>query len=60
MGYGMGAKTCSTQIQASDIFSLSGDMFEPTIKYNQLLDKYEEVNNKVELSFPVKCEFSNM
>ena len=54
MGYGIGAKTWSSQLAASDIFALSGNMFDPTIEYNQLLEKYEDIGSKVTLSFPYK------
>jgi hypothetical protein len=53
MGYGFGAKTCPSQALASDIFSLSGNMFDPTIPYNHLIECYEETKGKVEMAFPV-------
>ena len=38
MGYGIGAKTCPKQIRASDIFALNGNIFDPTISYNKILE----------------------
>lgn len=54
MGFGFGGKTCPTQTKASDIFALSGNMFDPTISHNQILECYNTVNNMVELFLPVK------
>ncbi|CAI2359408.1 unnamed protein product [Moneuplotes crassus] len=54
LGFGFGAKTCSGQVRASDIFSLSGNMFDPTIDYNKVLKCFKEVESQVEKSFPVK------
>lgn len=54
MGFGFGGKTCPKQVHASDIFSLSGNMFDPTITYSQLLEKYKEVTKDIELFIPVK------
>lgn len=53
MGFGMGGKTCPKQVHASDIFSLSGNMFDPTISYNKVLEFYEDLTEKVELSLPI-------
>ena len=54
MGYGFGGKTCPEQVQASNLFSMSGNMFDLTISYNKVLEKYTELTEKVKLAYPVK------
>jgi len=56
MGYGMGGKTFPKQIRASDVFSLSGDMFDPTISYSSLIEKYIEITKSIDLSLPAKMK----
>jgi hypothetical protein len=54
LGFGMGGKTLPKQQNASDIFSLSGDIFNPIVKKDQLVEKYSEVFEKIKVSLPIK------
>lgn len=54
LGFGFGAKTWSKQVRASDIFSLSRNLFDPTIKYNKIMKWFKDTESWVEKSFPVK------
>ncbi|CAI2387430.1 unnamed protein product [Moneuplotes crassus] len=53
LGYGMGGKTVPKQQNASDLFALSGDMFDPIVERDQLVEKYSEVFSKIQLSLPI-------
>lgn len=53
MGYGMGGKTLPKQQNASDIFALSGNMFNPIVDKDEVYEKYAEVFNKIKVSLPI-------
>ena len=53
LGFGIGGKTLPKQMNASDVFSLSGNMFNPIIESDQLVQKYGEAFEKVRISLPV-------
>lgn len=53
IGFGMGGKTLPKQQNASDIFSLSGNMFNPIVEKDDLLEKYAEVFQKIKVSLPI-------
>lgn len=53
MAFGMGALTKPNQKSASDIFALSGDVFDPIIETHELVAKYREVLGKIRISSPV-------
>lgn len=53
LGFGMGGKTLPKQQNASDIFSLSGDIFNPIIDKDHLVEKYSEVFKRIKVSLPI-------
>jgi len=53
MGYGIGAKTIPKWGDASDCFSLTGDIFNPIFTPQSLYEMYSNSMRKVELSLPV-------
>jgi hypothetical protein len=53
IGFGMGGKTLPKQQNASDIFSLSGNMFNPIVEKDDLIEKYGEVFKKIKVSLPI-------
>lgn len=53
MGFGIGAKTIPKRGDASDCFSLTGDIFNPTFELPELYKMYSNSMRKVELSLPV-------
>lgn len=53
MGFGIGAKTIPKRGEASDCFSLTGDIFNPTFELPELYKMYSNSMRKVELSFPI-------
>jgi len=53
VGFGMGGKTTPKQQNASDIFSLSGNMFYPIIKNDEVIEKYWEVFKRIKVSLPI-------
>ena len=53
LGFGIGGKTCPSQENASDIFSLSGNMFNPIIENSEIIDKYSEAFSRIKLSLPI-------
>uniref|UniRef100_A0A7S3N8N0 Copine C-terminal domain-containing protein n=1 Tax=Euplotes harpa TaxID=151035 RepID=A0A7S3N8N0_9SPIT len=53
MGFGMGGKTYPKQHLASDIFALSGNMFNPVFNKEELVEKYGEVFSKISVSTPI-------
>lgn len=53
MGFGIGAKTIPKRGEASDCFSLTGDIFNPTFDLPNLYKMYANSMWKVELSLPV-------
>jgi len=53
MGFGMGGKTLPKQQNASDIFSLSGNMFNPIFENADLIERYADVFKKIKVSLPI-------
>lgn len=53
IGFGMGGKTIPKQQNASNVFALSGNMFNPIIEKEQLIEKYAEVFEKIKVSLPI-------
>lgn len=49
----MGGKTYPKQQNASDIFSMSGNMFNPVFNQEQLIEKYGEVFERIKVSLPI-------
>lgn len=49
----MGGKTIPNQKNASNLFALSGDMFDPIVERDELVEKYSEVFSKIILSLPI-------
>ena len=52
MAFGLGGSTQPKQKCASDIFSFSGDMFNPVFEIGELVDRYKEVLRKISISSP--------
>lgn len=53
MGFGMGGKTYPKQQNASNIFSMSGNMFDPIFDQDQIIEKYGEVFERIKVSLPI-------
>lgn len=53
MGFGIGAKTIPKRGDASDCFSLTGDIFNPIFYPDDLYKMYSDSMWRVELSLPV-------
>lgn len=53
MGFGIGAKTCPSQIHSSDVFALSGNIIDPTIPYNKVIQCYKSTSKRVKPSSPI-------
>ena len=53
IGFGMGGKTLPKQQNASNIFALSGNIFNPIVEKEQLIEKYAEVFEKIKVSLPI-------
>ena len=53
IGYGMGARTIPKKGDTSNLFALSGDIFNPQIDKTKLFDNYADTLKRIELSLPV-------
>jgi hypothetical protein len=53
LGFGIGAKTIPKKGEASNCFSLTGDIFNPVFPTDALYENYSKSMKKVELSLPV-------
>ena len=56
LGYGMGARTIPKKGEISNLFALSGDIFNPHFEKNKLFDHYASTLKRVELSLPVNYQ----
>jgi len=52
MGFGIGGLTYPKQKSASNIFSLSGDVFDPLFENHELVNNYKDVLGKIRISSP--------
>jgi len=53
LGFGMGAKTTHHKGDASNLFSLTGNIFNPILEKDKLFESYANTLKRIELSLPV-------